>query len=406
MAMNDTDPYYKKQIPLNYQGKNLVFRTSQVLFSSHDIDVGTKHLLRTLTLENSYEFKKALDLGCGYGPIGIALKSISPDSFVHMVDRDALALDYSQQNMQLNNLNDIKIYGSLGYDNIVDTDFDLIVSNIPAKVGEPVLEHMLLDAGYFLKTKGKVAVVVIEAICDYISGVLNNSSINILFSKKWPGHTVFIYEFTGSFGTKKTRHSDFQLGIYDRGEKTISFNNQKTYIRTAFGIPEYDTLSFETELIIKYLKVLENRLVKKAIVFNPSQGYIPVVLSKSTKIDQISIIDRNLESLMVTKRNLVLNNFSENKISVLHQIGLRQNNSQKVDLVLGTLSEDDNPETHRMLIKQADYELILGGLMIISSGSTAITRIEGFLRSENSFHIQKRERSKRKSILVLEKKYS
>ena len=144
--MNDTDPYYKKQIPLNYQGKNLVFRTSQVLFSSHDIDVGTKHLLRTLTLENSYEFKKALDLGCGYGPIGIALKSISPDSFVHMVDRDALALDYSQQNMQLNNLNDIKIYGSLGYDNIVDTDFDLIVSNIPAKVGEPVLEHMLLDA--------------------------------------------------------------------------------------------------------------------------------------------------------------------------------------------------------------------------------------------------------------------
>jgi len=164
--MDIFDAYFKKDVTYNYRGENLKFHVSQSLFSSHDIDLGTKRLLRTIETEGLNKYDKVLDLGCGYGPIGISLKSFYEPSIVHMVDRDALALEFSKQNVELNNLSDIKIYGSLGYDDVTEKDFDFIVSNIPAKVGEPVLSHILEDARFYLRPRGKVAVVVIDAIGD------------------------------------------------------------------------------------------------------------------------------------------------------------------------------------------------------------------------------------------------
>ena len=70
---SDCDPYYKKEVTLRIGGRGLVFRVSQTLFSSFGIDAGTELLLRTLHREGG-KFRKVLDLGCGYGPIGIALK--------------------------------------------------------------------------------------------------------------------------------------------------------------------------------------------------------------------------------------------------------------------------------------------------------------------------------------------
>src|SRR5215208_4474910 len=98
-----TDVYYKKTIPFNFSKQRLQFRVSQDLFSSHDIDVGTRFLLRTLVTSKELGRPSAiLDLGCGYGPIGLTLKSLYPDAVVHLTDRDALAVEYTGQNAVLN----------------------------------------------------------------------------------------------------------------------------------------------------------------------------------------------------------------------------------------------------------------------------------------------------------------
>ena len=141
------DAYYKKTVVFNAWKQSLKFRVSQELFSSHDVDAGTKLLLRTIVDADYPKPRSILDLGCGYGPLGLTLKSLYRDASVHLVDKDALAVDYSRQNAELNGLDGMNIYASLGYDDINHTDFDLIVSNIPGKAGEPVIAYLTQGSG-------------------------------------------------------------------------------------------------------------------------------------------------------------------------------------------------------------------------------------------------------------------
>ena len=102
-AMNN-DVYFKKIIEFHAWKQRLEFKVSQDLFSSFDIDQGTKFLLRSIVEANYQKPETILDLGCGYGPIGLTLKSMFKDCTVHMVDIDALAVEYSRQNAKLNGL--------------------------------------------------------------------------------------------------------------------------------------------------------------------------------------------------------------------------------------------------------------------------------------------------------------
>ena len=195
--MKDQDVYFKKIIPFNFRKQSLRFRTSQELFSSHDIDLGTRFLLRTV-LEAGYPRpQRILDAGCGYGPLGLTLKKLYPDSLVHLFDRDALAVEYTRQNSELNGIPDVEVYGSLGYDDVKRNDFDLILSNIPGKAGEKVIRYLLEDAACYLSPGGIVAVVIVEPLEGLVASVLEESpDIEILLRRKRPGHAVFHYRFT------------------------------------------------------------------------------------------------------------------------------------------------------------------------------------------------------------------
>lgn len=404
--MNNLDVYYKKTVTYNYRGKNLSFRVSQSLFSSHDIDLGTKHLLQTLSSEGFDTYNKVLDLGCGYGPIGISLKSFYESSVVHMVDRDSLALDFSRQNTELNGLEGIKFYGSLGYDDISERDFDLVVSNIPAKVGEPVLSHILEDVRFYIKPKGRVAVVVIDAIGDYVTKVLeSNKNINITFRKRWPGHLVFHYEFfPGAFEEPKPKLGAFERGIYKRGRKDIYVKDSKVSIETAHGLPEFDILSYETEMLLDKMGSLKDKQIRKAIIFNSGQGFVPSVLFKYCKVDEINLVDRDLEVLRVSRKNLISNGYDSKNIFLFHDVNFSRVDAKTADLALGVLDNKEDPKVHLMFIRELVGKLSNNGLMMLASGSTPITRIESFVRKERILEIVERNKSRGKSLIVLKYK--
>lgn len=396
------DPYFKKLLTLRFRNQDLKFKTSQALFSSQDIDLGTKHLLRTLSDENYDNYEKVLDLGSGYGPIGIALKSARPSSIVHMVDKDALAISYSKQNSKINNVSDIQTYGSLGYDNVSDKDFDLIASNIPAKVGNEVLSHMLKDARYFLKPGGRVAVVVIDAIGEYISKVLSDPEIKIVFHKRWPGHLVFHYEFLPSVSSKQA--NSFEKGIYDRSEKQITLNNTQALLKTTYNLAEFDTLSFETELLLKSLKTINKTQLDNVIVFNPGQGFIPVALSKITTVNRIHLMDRDLQSLKISHKNLIDNDYSSKNIVNHFQVGILTTEPIQADYIVGILDEKDNQLVNAMIIRQAAAQLKEGGHIIIASNSTAITRIASLVKKEKRLTIITKEKQKGRSSIILKQR--
>lgn len=382
----------------------LQFRVSQSLFSSQNIDLGSIHLLKTITEVPPRKTGKILDLGCGYGPIGITLKKMYPLSDVHMVDKDALALNYSRQNLTLNNISDVHVYASLGYDDIKDSDFDLIISNVPAKVGKKVLTHILKDARFYLKPGGQMMVVVIDAIGDYVSDELNDPRIHILFTKRWPGYRVFHYEFLPSDEQKEYPQS-FATGIYDRDENYISYKGLEFLIKTTYNLPEFDTISYETDVLLTGLLECKDKHYNNVLVFNSGQGYIPVALSKLANIKQLCLIDRDIQAIRISKNNLQLNGYQTSAISILHQVGITTSEDKKMfDCIVGTLDEDDSPSVHAMYLREAANQILSKGLVIFAASSTAITRLESILNKEKLLLVRERKRFKGKSVLVMQAK--
>ena len=135
--------YFKKMLTFKHDDKTLQFRVSQELFSSYEVDAGSRFLLRTLDQLPLADMRSVLDVGCGYGPLGLTLAKLEKRRTVQLVDRDALAVDFTQQNAALNDLHNVSVGGSLGYDAVTAREFDLIVSNIPGKAGDEVIAHLV-----------------------------------------------------------------------------------------------------------------------------------------------------------------------------------------------------------------------------------------------------------------------
>lgn len=110
------------------KGIDLVFETSKGLFSPKDIDLGTLSMLSVVEFE---ENEKVLDLGCGYGAVGILAAKIVGEENVVMIDINEEAVKLSQKNASLNNVQGVKILKSDGFTNLDEKDFTLILSNPP-----------------------------------------------------------------------------------------------------------------------------------------------------------------------------------------------------------------------------------------------------------------------------------
>ena len=116
------------------------------------------------------------------------------------------------------------------------------------------------------------------------------------------------------------------------------------------------------------------------------------------------MIDRDLQALRISKRNLVQNGYSENNVTISHQVGLLGEGSPNANCILGILSEKDSPEVHAMLMHDAATRLSEDGLLIIASNSTAITRLATLVKSEKLLSIVDRQKVKGRSLLVLKKR--
>jgi 16S rRNA (guanine1207-N2)-methyltransferase len=152
-------------------GQDLTFHTTWGIFSPKAIDEGTQLLADHLDIGPADD---CLDLGCGYGPLGITLAKLAPKGHTHLVDKDFVAVDYAHQNLQANGATNAHAYLSNGFAQIPPSArFDVIVSNIPAKIGGELLTIFLEDAHARLRPGGKLYVVTISGLKDYMKRNLN-----------------------------------------------------------------------------------------------------------------------------------------------------------------------------------------------------------------------------------------
>ncbi len=185
------DPYFKKQIRYSFKGKSFVFEVAHTLFSTFEIDKGTDNLIRYI-IESQRSPQSILDIGCGYGPIGIVLSTFYPDAAVTMLDRDLLAIRYTQTNIRLNERPNCVAMGSVGTEVVGDKKFELIVSNIPAKVGDVALEQdFLLEPVRHLADSGEYWVVIVSALNRILPKLARKHNLSLVEIKRRPGHIIY-----------------------------------------------------------------------------------------------------------------------------------------------------------------------------------------------------------------------
>ncbi len=168
-------------------GFPFTFHTTWGIFSPRSIDEGTLLLLKYVEVNKDSD---CLDLGCGYGPLGLTLARMAPEGRTTLVDRDFKAIEYSQKNAEINKIGNVDILLSNGFDQIQGKKFDIIVSNIPAKVGNELMTLFFHDAYTQLKPGGKIYVVTINGLRDYIKRTFKDIFGNYKKLKQGKNYTV------------------------------------------------------------------------------------------------------------------------------------------------------------------------------------------------------------------------
>ena len=136
-------------------GKLYTFKTDNNVFSKKGLDFGTRTLLESIDIKKING--DVLDFGCGYGPIGIYIKS-NTESNVDMIDINDRALNLARSNAKLNKV-DVNIFESNIYNNI-NKKYDYIITNPPIRVGKKILYEILVGAKQCLKQDGHLIFVI------------------------------------------------------------------------------------------------------------------------------------------------------------------------------------------------------------------------------------------------------
>ncbi len=168
-------------------GHSLQFHTTWGLFSPKGIDEGSRLLLDHIEVNRDDD---TLDLGCGYGPLGLTLAKLAPDGTSTLVDKDFVAVEYSKKNAQLNNINNTNIFLSNGFDQVGNSSFDLIVSNLPAKTGKELYYLYFYDALVRMNPGARFYVVTISGLRKFIAKAFDEVFGNYKKLKQGKTYTV------------------------------------------------------------------------------------------------------------------------------------------------------------------------------------------------------------------------
>ncbi|HHG8309391.1 TPA: class I SAM-dependent methyltransferase [Streptococcus pneumoniae] len=135
-------------------GQKMTFLTDAGVFSKKIVDFGSQLLLKCLEVNQG---ETVLDVGCGYGPLGLSLAKAYGVQAT-MVDINTRALDLARRNAEKNNAK-ATIFQSNIYEQ-VEGHFDHVISNPPIRAGKQVVHEIIEKSKDFLETSGNLTIVI------------------------------------------------------------------------------------------------------------------------------------------------------------------------------------------------------------------------------------------------------
>lgn len=183
-------PLKTKEIKCTLRNRSYMFTTSSGVFSKKGIDFGSRLLIETFT-EPEIE-GPLLDLGCGYGPIGIALAGTYQDRSIEMTDVNERAIYLAGKNIEQNNISNARAFVSDGFAEIKETSFAAIVTNPPIRAGKKIVYPMIEKSFQYLQKNGELWVVIQrkQGAPSFLR-FLKTLSSNVVEKERQKGYYIF-----------------------------------------------------------------------------------------------------------------------------------------------------------------------------------------------------------------------
>lgn len=147
----------RNRIEATLRGKRYTFITEAGVFSKREVDFGSRLLIESMVVPPNAD---VLDVGCGYGPIGIAAAELAKGGTVTMVDVNARAVETARENAERLGVRNVRILQSDRYEALGDETFDVILTNPPIRAGKSTVHSIFEGAFDRLRRGGSLWVVI------------------------------------------------------------------------------------------------------------------------------------------------------------------------------------------------------------------------------------------------------
>jgi 16S rRNA (guanine1207-N2)-methyltransferase len=171
-------------------GRRFEFLTASSVFSTKKVDLGTRLLIESMVLPQK---GCILDLGCGYGPIGIVAAALNPKLYVILTDVNIRAVRLATQNIQRNKIMNAEARRGFLYEPVKDFKFTCILSNPPVSAGMDIVRAIVDQAPESMANESNLQMVVRSKIgAKTLPAIFNETFGNVKTLDRKSGYRILI----------------------------------------------------------------------------------------------------------------------------------------------------------------------------------------------------------------------
>lgn len=157
-SSNPTAEHDRKVWDATLRGQTFRFVSDAGVFAKGGVDFGSRTLIEAMEIPQDAQ---VLDVGCGYGPIGLAAAKLAGRGHVTMIDVNARAVDLARENAELNQVSNVTILESDLFAVLKDQKFDVVLTNPPIRAGKSIV-HAIFEGAYERLESGGALWIVIQ----------------------------------------------------------------------------------------------------------------------------------------------------------------------------------------------------------------------------------------------------